>query len=282
MSSVKVIGSHSTVVEVPDVIKINELVGGVSTKSDDISVAYVKTGEASEEPWLTMQYCEWLCVLEGQCIALVGDDKVTINSGETAFITAGSTWKPTFPVASTYIAICKPAFRPDRCVREGENNEEGMEALKAMHATNTADVTVTLPVREKSDDVLYHMTTREKWQACVDSGKAYFPTTFVEDGYYTHATAVPSRLIGTANHFYQDIDGEWIILEMSRSALLGLGIITKDEEPLPVGEQAVSDEWKSSGWICPHVYGGIPPQVVTKTYSMTREGKQFTGIAGME
>ena len=266
-------------------IKIDELVGGVSTKSDDISVAYVKTGEASEEPWLTMQYCEWLCVLEGQCIALVGDDKVTINGGETAFIAAGSKWKPTFPVASTYIAICKPAFRPDRCVREGENNEEGMDKLKEMHAANTAttsNVTVTLPTREKTCDMLYHMTTKEKWQTCVDSGKAYYPTTFVEDGYYTHATAEPSRLIATANHFYQDIAGDWIILEMSRSALLNLGIITKDEEPLPVGEQAVADDWKSAGWICPHIYGGIPPQVVTKVYNMTREGKQFTGIGGME
>ena len=32
---------------------------------------------------------------------------------------------------------------------------------------------------------------------------AYFPKTFEVDGLYTHATGVPSRLIETANHFYQ-------------------------------------------------------------------------------
>ena len=38
---------------------------------------------------------------------------------------------------------------------------------------------------------------------------AYFPKTFEADGLYTHATGVPSRLIETANHFYQ---GESLIL----------------------------------------------------------------------
>ena len=32
---------------------------------------------------------------------------------------------------------------------------------------------------------------------------AYYPKTFEVDGLYTHATGVPSRLIETANHFYQ-------------------------------------------------------------------------------
>lgn len=32
--------------------------------------------------------------------------------------------------------------------------------------------------------------------------EAYFPPTFASDG-FTHATAVPSRLLDVANHFYQ-------------------------------------------------------------------------------
>ena len=59
------------------------------------------------------------------------------------------------------------------------------------------------------------------------------------------------------------------------------GIIVKDEQPLPVGDQAVSDEWVQSNWICPHVYGGIPPSIVEKTYAMIRNGKAFTGIQGL-
>jgi hypothetical protein len=52
------------------------------------------------------------------------------------------------------------------------------------------------------------------------------------DGYYTHATAVPSRLITTANNFYQEDAGEWICLIFSRAALKKCGIHVKDEEVL--------------------------------------------------
>ena len=136
MSSLTIVGKHVNVVEIPNEFCITELVGGVSTKDDSISVAHVKAGAGQEEPQLTIQYNEWLCILSGKCLAHVDGQLIEINAGETAFITSGSTWKPTFPVATEYIAICEPAFRPDRCVRVGENNEEGMEKLKAMHASS--------------------------------------------------------------------------------------------------------------------------------------------------
>ena len=46
------------------------------------------------------------------------------------------------------------------------------------------------------------MCQRAQWDAAKKAGEAYFPPTFGEDG-FTHATGVPSRLIETANHFYQ-------------------------------------------------------------------------------
>ena len=53
--------------------------------------------------------------------------------------------------------------------------------------------------------------------------EAYFPPTFEKDG-FTHATAVPSRLLDVANHFYQDVPGEWMCLRFRRSALLRLDL----------------------------------------------------------
>ena len=47
------------------------------------------------------------------------------------------------------------------------------------------------------------MTTAAEWEAAKSKGHAYYPKTFEADGDYTHATGVPSRLIETANHFYQ-------------------------------------------------------------------------------
>lgn len=34
-------------------------------------------------------------------------------------------------------------------------------------------------------------------------------------------------------------------------------------------------------WVCPHVIGGIPLDIVTKTFPMTRDGKCYTGITGL-
>lgn len=50
------------------------------------------------------------------------------------------------------------------------------------------------------------MCQRSQWEAAKASDDAYFPATFEKDG-FTHATAVPSRLVDTANHFYQDPGG---------------------------------------------------------------------------
>ena len=104
-------------------------------------------------------------------------------------------------------------------------------------------------------EVLYHMVPTAQWEAAKATGSAYYPTTFHEDGDYTHATAVPSRLITTANHFYQDVAGEWVCLRFTRSALRRCGIVVRDEEAKPVGNQPVGEDW--GDWVCPHVLGGI-------------------------
>ena len=60
--------------------------------------------------------------------------------------------------------------------------------------------------RQEADapnDLLYHMTTKAEWEKAKADNHAYYPKTFEADGHYTHATGVPSRLIETANHFYQ-------------------------------------------------------------------------------
>ncbi len=54
--------------------------------------------------------------------------------------------------------------------------------------------------------------------------RRYFPATFEADGCFTHATHVTSRLLETANHFYQDVPGPWVCLQISRAALRKAGI----------------------------------------------------------
>ena len=118
-----------------------------------------------------------------------------------------------------------------------------------------------------------------RWEAAKESGEAYFPPTFDEEG-FTHATGVPSRLIETANHFYQDSEAPWVCLRFSRTALRKqCGIIVRDERAMPVGSKAVGENW--SDWVCPHVVGGIPPLVVDAVFPMTRDGSKFVSIDGV-
>ena len=87
-----------------------------------------------------------------------------------------------------------------------------------------------------TEEVLFHMAQRERYGSVTTSGEAYFFPTFEADDMITHATDVTTRLITTSNHFYTGTKGEWICLKLSRSVLYKLGIVTKFEEPKPVGQ----------------------------------------------
>jgi len=276
--SINVVAKHKIAVDIP-VLQINELISGLIT-NDDISVAIEKAaGDSGDEKFKTATFDEWLCVLKGRIICKIRgskDNDIVVGPGETVFIQKNCIWKPWFPETAEFIAVCKPAFAPDRV--------KILETTEPEVPVNTSIATTCFTAhntREYDPDLLYHMTTVSLWKEAIDSGNAYYPPTFETDGMYTHATAVPSRLISTANHFYQNTEGDWICLEFTRSALKKCGIIVKDEQPLPVGDKAVNDEWVESNWVCPHVYGGIPLSVVVKTYPIIRNGKTFIGIEGI-
>jgi len=263
-------------------LAIDELAGNVATKSDRISIAHVKISAPSSEPWLTLQYDEWMCVLKGRMVLHYGDGQtMEVSAGQTVFIAKGERFRPVFPEGDTeYIPVCLPAFRPDRCLREDEPDSAVSVKLRSLHGGEQGG----LPKRPKvasedeAPEVLYHMCQRSLWEAAKSSGEAYYPPTFEKDE-FTHATAVPSRLVDTANHFYQDVAGDWVCLRFRRSALRRLGIATRDERAMPVGEKASHDAWTE--WVCPHVYGGLPVQVVDAEFPMTRHGPAYVAIQGL-
>ena len=270
----KVVGGSVRVVDFEG-LTIDELTGNVATSEDRISIAHVKVAKPTSEPWLTLQYDEWMCVLKGRMVLLHGEgQELEVKAGQTVFIAKGERFRPTFPEGGTeYVPVCLPAFRPDRCHREEEDGSSVAAKLATLHAKKSA------PPGEPID-TLYHMCQSSMWEEAKRSATAYFPPTFAADGNMTHATAVPSRLIETANHFYQEWAGEWVCLRFSRAALRKRGIIVVDEEAKPVGDQAVGDTW--GAWVCPHIFGGIPPEVVDKEYPMRRpDGKRFASIAGL-
>ena len=282
----KLIGKSTTVVD-HNGICIDELAGNVATKEDTLSVARVTVSQPCSEPWLTLDYDEWLCCLKGSMELHYGDGEVLeVKAGETCFVAKGERFQPVFPHAGTeYIPVCIPAFKPERCHREEDANSEVSLKLRQLHGDSTSEKALscsgTLPPTES--DTLYHMCQKSLWDAALESKKAYFPPTFVEDGNFTHATAVPERLMETAHHFYTAVQGDWICVELSRQALQNIGIVTIFENPKPVGETNVGSTW--SEWRCPHIYGGIPgnlPGVVQHIYPMKRdENGNFLAIEGL-
>eukprot|EP00434_Breviolum_minutum_P034953 symbB.v1.2.030936.t1/scaffold3538.1/size88992/2 len=87
-------------------LSIDELAGNVATKDDRISIALVKVSEPTSEPWLTLHYDEWMCVLKGRMVLLHGEKTVEVLAGQTVFIAKGERFRPTFPEGGTeYIPV---------------------------------------------------------------------------------------------------------------------------------------------------------------------------------
>lgn len=280
MPGVRIVGKAERVVDAAG-FSIDELAGNVASNNDRISIALVKASAGTAEPWLTLDYDEWMCVLKGAAtLEQAGVDKLIVPAGSTVFVEKGTRFRPSFEVDTEYVPVCLPAFRPDRCLREDTTDEGSGIAtkLRKLHEGEDAG-TCRRPSEDPTPEVLYHMTTKVEWEAAKVEG-VYYPKTYEVDGHYTHATAVPSRLVTTANHFYQDVEGDWICVEFRRSALRKCGIHVRDEEALPVGDKPVGDDWGQ--WVCPHVMGGLPTHIITREYKMTRAGSKFTGIEELD
>ena len=292
---ISLVGKTERVVDAPG-LSIDELIGNVASKNDDISIAHVTVKAGTKEPILTLHYDEYICVLKGEVVLTQqktessAETVFKVPAGQSAFLSSGTRFQPTFPVDSVYVPVCLPAFRPDRCVREDidAESQEISANLKKLHNIDTkTEEKLENPVEKiattddgRHPEIMYHMTSVAEWEAAKSNNIAYFPREFERDG-YTHATAVPRRLIDTANHFYQDIPGDWVCLQFTRSALKKIGIVTKDEAPGAVADEEVDEKWVDSDWICPHVFGGIAPSVVTREFKMRRNGTIFVGIEGV-
>ena len=156
-----IVGATQRVVEHGG-ITIDEMCGNASTNEDRISIALVKVAEPSSEPWLTLHYDEWMCVLKGRMVLLHGDGKeLEVKAGETVFIAKGERFRPTFPEAGTeYVPVCLPAFKPERCIREEEEGSAVSKRLAELHS-NKKPRTDAPPSSDAPSapgaEVLYHM-----------------------------------------------------------------------------------------------------------------------------
>ena len=171
----KLVGKATRVVEAGG-LAIDELAGNVASRGDDtLSIARVVVSQApSSEPWLTLDYDEWICVLKGavelhhfpepaSSSSATAATVLTVQAGETCFVAKGERFRPVFPVADTeYVAVCLPAFKPERCQREEEEGavSEVSTKLRELHNSSSSTPVATTTCTSApaaAGDQLYHM-----------------------------------------------------------------------------------------------------------------------------
>jgi hypothetical protein len=118
---------------------------------------------------------------------------------------------------------------------------------------------------------LYHMCPKSAYRA---ASRTYFPPTY-DDDKFTRALHDPSRLMETANCFYQPTsppEEEWICLQIDTMTLRVDSIeVTMEASELDANLQ------------CPRVFGGIPKESVKQTYTIQRNTStgEFVSVLGL-
>ncbi|MEM8546712.1 MAG: DUF952 domain-containing protein [Pseudomonadota bacterium] len=127
---------------------------------------------------------------------------------------------------------------------------------------------------------LFHLVQAELWDAAVAGDTTYFPPTYEQDG-FTHATANPDLLLNVANHFYTEVPGKWLCLQMTVDSLKAGGIDVVFEGTAPVGDKE-ADFPGTDDELFPHILGGIPPSTVLEVHDVVRTADgTFVSVVGV-
>ncbi len=99
---------------------IREFIGRVNSGTDEVSIAYMKSPEGWSEPGQAPDFAEYTLVLKGTLMIETKTERMEVKANE-AVIAEKSEWvrySSPWPGGAEYIAVCVPAFSPDRAHRD--------------------------------------------------------------------------------------------------------------------------------------------------------------------
>ncbi len=99
---------------------IQEYIGRVNSKTNDVSIARMKSPQGWVEPGQRPEFDEYTLVLKGELHIKTKNDLIILKEGE-AVITGKGEWiqySTPAPEGAEYIAVCLPAFSPDTVNRD--------------------------------------------------------------------------------------------------------------------------------------------------------------------
>jgi len=96
--------------------KIFEHFGFASANFGDFSLAHVIAHPGWIEPNQISDFDEYVVVLRGELMVFVNESSISVKAGESFVAPKGSKvrYSNVSHVDAEYIALCMPAFRPDR------------------------------------------------------------------------------------------------------------------------------------------------------------------------
>lgn len=94
---------------------IREFFGKVNSKTDEVSIAHMKSPEGWEEPGQCPEFNEYTIVLKGKLKIITKKEEFFVVEGQGIMISKDEWVKYSTPFkgGAEYIAVCLPAFSPD-------------------------------------------------------------------------------------------------------------------------------------------------------------------------
>jgi mannose-6-phosphate isomerase-like protein (cupin superfamily) len=99
---------------------IEEFIGRVNSKTDDVSIARMKSPSGWIEPGQTPEFDEYTLVLRGMLRVTTREGSTDLQAGQAVIVQGGEWVQYSTPGAdgAEYIAVCLPAFSPSSVHRD--------------------------------------------------------------------------------------------------------------------------------------------------------------------
>lgn len=102
--------------------EIKEYIGRVNSRTEEVSIARMKSPAGWIEPGQTPEFNEYTLVLKGMLRVKTKDKIIDIKEGEAVITPAGEwvQYSTPDPEGAEYIAVCCPGFSPNAVHRDDE------------------------------------------------------------------------------------------------------------------------------------------------------------------
>jgi mannose-6-phosphate isomerase-like protein (cupin superfamily) len=120
-----------TLIPLPSIIKaagnkpkiIEEFIGRVNTGTSDVSIARMKSPGGWVEPGQTPEFDEYTFVLRGTLHVATKTGIIIVSAGKAIIMMKGEwvQYSSPEPDGAEYIAVCLPAFSPDKVHRDSDS-----------------------------------------------------------------------------------------------------------------------------------------------------------------